>query len=317
MNQRRLAILGVALASLVTAPAFARTGYRIVLANGVTIVAADEPVRRGTILTFHQATSGVLTGIPAEQVTSVDLDTAPVRPRPLARTTLTTTPAAVRPLEPGETLVIGPTGDGALLPTAAQNGGGAGNGAVASNASVPAAYGGGNPALYGGANVPLSGAANATMNGLGPNGLPTAQSSTDLSQALASTTGANGFPANPTSSPTTIGPNGTPTLSPGMPGANTTIGPNGTPVTTGTAQPVIGPNGTPVVPQTGATNPASPNIGPNGTPTLAQPGAPGGTAPQIGPNGTPILAPPGGPGSAQPNTAPNGTPNTAASSPHP
>ena len=115
MNQRRLAIFGVALASVFTAPAFARTGYRIVLANGVTIVAADEPVRRGTILTFHQATSGALTGIPAEQVTSVDLDTAPVRPRPLARTTLTTTaPAAARPLEPGETLVIGATGDGAL-----------------------------------------------------------------------------------------------------------------------------------------------------------------------------------------------------------
>lgn len=310
MNQRRLAIVGVALASLFTAPAFARTGYRIVLANGVTIVAADEPVRRGTILTFHQATSGVLTGIPAEQVTSVELNTAPVRPRPLARTTLTTTPEAVRPLEPGETLVIGATGDGALLPTAVQNGGGAGNGAVANN--VP--YGGGNPALYGGANVPLAGAANATMNGLGPNGLPTAQSSTDLSQALASTTGANGFPANPTSSPTTIGPNGTPTLSPGMPGANTTVGPNGTPATAGTA-PVIGPNGTPVVAQPGAPNPASPNIGPNGTPTLAQPGA--ATAPQIGPNGTPVLAPPGGPGSAQPNTAPNGTPNTAPSSPHP
>jgi hypothetical protein len=320
MNQRRLAVFGIALASVFTAPAFARTGYRVVLANGVTIVAADEPVRRGTILTFHQATNGALTGIPAEQVTSVELDTAPVRPRPLARTTLTTTPtpAAVRPLEPGETLVIGATGDGALLPTAVQNGGRAGNGTVANNASVPPAYGGGNPTLYGGANVPLAGAANAaTMNGPGPNGLPTAPSSTDLSQALASTTGANGFPANPTSSPTTIGPNGTPTLSPGMPGANTTIGPNGTPVTAGNAQPVIGPNGTAVVPQTGATNPASPNIGPNGTPTLAQPGAPGGTAPQIGPNGTPILAPPGGPGSAQPATAPNGTPNTAASSPHP
>ncbi len=318
MHQRRLAILGVALASVFTAPAFARTGYRVALANGVTMVASDEPVRRGTILTFHQATSGMLTGIPAEQVTSIELDTAPVRPRPLARTTLTTNPTpAVRPLEPGETLVIGATGDGALLPPAVQRSGGAGNGSVASNASVPPANGSGNTAVYGGANVPIAGAANTAMNGLGPNGLPTAQSSTDLSQALASTTGANGFPANPTSSPTTIGPNGTPTLSPGMPGANTAIGPNGTPVTTGTAQPVVGPNGTPVVAQPGASNPVSPNIGPNATPTLARPGAPGGTPPQIGPSGTPVLAPPGGPGSAQPNTGPSGTPDTAASSPHP
>jgi len=315
MNQRRLAVLGVALASIVTAPAFARTGYRVVLANGVTMVAADEPVRRGTILTFHQATSGALTGIPAEQVTLVELDTAPVRPRPRARTTLTAiVPEVVRPLEPGETLVIGATGEGLPMPASGQEHSAAaspnaGNGAVA--------YGGGSPALYGGASVPLSGGANATMNGPGPNGLPTAPSSTDLSQALASTTGANGFPANPTSSPTTIGPNGTPTLSPGMPGANTTIGPNGTPVTAGTAPPMIGPSGTPVVPQTGSPNPASPNIGPNGTPTLAQPGTPGGTSPQIGPNGTPVLAPPGGPGSAQPNIGPNGTPNAPASSPHP
>jgi hypothetical protein len=315
MNQRRLAILGVALASVFTAPAFARTGYRIVLVNGVTMVAADEPVRRGTILTFHQATSGALTGIPAEQVTLVELDTAPVRPRPRARTTLTAVvPEVVRPLEPGETLVIGATGDGLPTPASGQKAStapnpGAGHGTVA--------YGGGNPAPYGGTSVPPSGAANATMNGSGPNGLPTAPSSTDLSQALASTTGANGFPANPTSSPTTIGPNGTPTLSPGMPGANTTTGPNGTPVTAGTSQPVIGPNGTPVVAQPATPGAASPNIGPNGTPTLAQPGAPGGTAPQIGPNGTPVLAPPGGPGTAQPNIGPNGTPNAPASSPHP
>jgi hypothetical protein len=316
MNQRRLAILGVALASFVSAPAFARSGYRIELASGVTILAADAPVRHGTILTFHQATNGVLTGVPVEQVTAVELDTAPVRPRTLARTTLTVAPAAARPLEPGETLEIGPTGDGGPA-ASAQNGAGGSNPGVATNANGSPAYGGGNPAQYGGANVPLSGAANATMNGLGPNGLPTAPSSTDLSQALASTTGANGSPANPTSSPTTIGPNGTPTLSPGMPGANTAIGPNGTPVTAGTAVPVIGPNGTPVLAQPGAPNPATPNIGPNGTPTMAQPGAPGSAPPQIGPNGTPILAPPGGPGSAQPNIGPNGTPNAPASSPHP
>ena len=71
MNQRRLATLGIAFASFVAAPAFARSGYRVELANGVTIVAADAPVRHGTILTFHQAANGVLTGVPAEQVTSV------------------------------------------------------------------------------------------------------------------------------------------------------------------------------------------------------------------------------------------------------
>jgi hypothetical protein len=132
-------------------------------------------------------------------------------------------PVAVRPLEPGEALEVGPTGDGALVPSSAENGAGGSNPGVAANANGSLPYGGGNPALYGGASVLPSGAANATMNGLGPNGLPP-PSSTDLSQPSRRPP-APTAPANPTGSPATIGRTERPRF-PRNAGANTAIGPN-------------------------------------------------------------------------------------------
>lgn len=312
--------LSIASFLVVSAPGSAASSarYRIDLQDGSRVYARDVPVRRGTIITFHQHPGGALTGLPEELILRIEpgstaqsesagrVTVGKTRPKLQGGVSSGLHPGEIMVvgpndgLKPGEMLVLGPTGEGGAV--VAQQPGAAGmNGA----AQGVGAYGG-----------------NLNTNGavvVGPNGLPVAPSSTDLSraQSLGQTAVApNGFPA--TSAPTTIGPDGFPVLSPGVPGSSTTttaapvIGPNGTPVVAqpgapGTTPPVIGPNGTPVGAQPGAPGSAPPAIGPNGTPVLAPPGAPGATPPTIGPNGTPVLAPPGAPGSAAPNTAPNGT----------
>jgi hypothetical protein len=293
----RFAVVGSALlfSSIGAVAKGAQPGYRVFLAGGATVMARDVPVQRGTILTFHQASNGVLTGVPIEAVVSVQVDAAP-RTRTIVSTVSTPSRSldvVSHPLEPGQTLVIGATGDG--VP------------AQGSNATAGLPPSGGNPtnpALYGG------------FPATGPNGVATAASSTDLSQALSSTTGANGFPSAPANSPTVIGPNGTPTLAPGMPGANTTIGANGTPVVPGVPQPAVGANGTPVLAPASSPGAGQTTIGPNGTPVLASPGTPGSAPAPIGSNGTPVLAPAGSPGAAAPSTAPNGTPSAPAQGGH-
>jgi hypothetical protein len=300
-----------------------RSGSFVVeLSDGSRMTALDAPVRRGTVVTFHDASGGTLTGVPAEMVVRIVREgkTSVSRARPLVgtRPAITIARPPATGLEPGEILVIGPTGDGAMLSNLAASSG---------NAGVANGMGTGSPG-YGGSldpnvinpNVGIYPNANTGVNPngvlIGTDGLPRVPSSTDLSRAQAAQTsvGPNGFPVTTnTNVPTVIGPNGTPTLAPGVPGsaATTVIGPNGTPVTTtGSPQMVIGPNGTPVVASPGQPGSAQPVIGPNGTPVLAQPGQPGAAQPNIGPNGTPVVAPPGQPGSTAPSIAPNGTPST-------
>ncbi len=287
---RRSLVLSGLVTFFAAALAFAAGArYRVELADGRQILASDVPVQRGSVVTFHPYPGGALTGIPAEEVARIEKAGAAAFPAQAAESTIE--PGEVRPLEPGEALDIGPTGEGISSGAAAPAGG-----AVAASPQPPAP----NPAYYGGYGGAVS--PNGTL--IGPDGLPRAASSTDLARAMAQTTTApNGFPA--TGAPTVIGPNGTPTLAPGLEGSGTPlIGPNGTPVMSGTPQLTIGPNGTPV------TAPgASPVIGPNGTPVLTPAGRPGAAAPVIGPNGTPVLAAPGQPGSAAPSIGPNGTPS--------
>jgi hypothetical protein len=268
--------------------------YRIELADGRQVFASDVPVQRGSVVTFHPYPAGALTGIPAEEVARIEKAGARTFPAEAAESTIE--PGEVRALEPGEALDVGPTGEGSISSGAeAASAEGAATARPQSPGVNPAYYGG-----YGGAVSP-----NGTL--IGPDGLPRAASSTDIARALAQTTTApNGFPV--TGAPTVIGPNGTPTLAPGVAGSNTpVIGPNGTPEMSGTPQLTIGPNGTPVL-----SPGASPVIGSNGTPVMAPSGQPGTAAPVIGPNGTPILAPAGRPGSAAPSTAPNGFPSAPA-----
>lgn len=295
MKTSRLAVVGSALLfSIGAAAQGAQSSYRVSLTGGATVMARDLPVQRGTILTFHQASNGVLTGVPMESVVAVQVEGAP-RTRTIVSTPSRSLAVASRPLQPGETLVIGATGDGVASPAGQ---------APSATPVPPSGANPTNPALYGG------------FPATGPNGVATAASSTDLSQALSSTTGANGFPAAPVNSPTVIGPNGTPTLAPGMPGANTAIGANGTPATPGVAQPAVGANGTPVLAPAGSPGVGQTTIGPNGTPVLAQPGTAGSAPAPIGPNGTPVLAPAGSPGATAPSTAPNGTPSAPAPGGH-
>ncbi len=319
--------LGFSAAGLAAA---ASAKYRIEMSDGRQILATDLPVARGSVLTFHPYPAGPLTGVPTEMIVRVVSDgraaTRSSTPTMTVRATrLSGGPtdrarrAATVGLEPGEILVLGPTGDG-IAPSASGATAAASAGLPNANANANAGSGNGYAAgAYGGgvnpngvnANVPID--PNNTL--VGTDGLPRVPSSTDLSRAQAAQNpiGPNGFPVTGTGAPTVIGPDGTPTLAPGVAGSGTPVtGPNGTPVMNTGAPPVqIGPNGTPVQAQPGQGG-AQPVIGPNGTPVLAQPGQPGSAPPNIGPNGTPVLAQPGQPGSAPPSTAPNGTPGSAA-----
>jgi hypothetical protein len=348
---RKGGILAVSAIFMTTvAAAGPRSGsYRIELSNGSQVIAVDAPVKRGTVVTFHNA-GGALTGVPSEMIVRVEAvgrrgAASASRQRPVLGTTPPDVTVARPPaggLQPGEVLVIGPTGDGATLGNAsggAMAAGGSGSNGGGANANGVGAYGvngyGGNvnpnvlnpnlPITNGGGTGTAINPNTGTM--IGADGLPRVASSTDLSRAQAAqtTVGPNGFPATNNGATTVIGPNGTPTLAPGIPGsaAATATGQQGS------AQPVIGPNGTPVLApqgqpgsvQPGQAGSAQPVIGPNGTPVLApqgqpgsvQPGQPGSAQPVIGPNGTPVLAPQGRPGSTAPNTSPNGTPNGAPS----
>ena len=293
--------------------------YRIELSNGRQIVASGLPVARGSVVTFRPASGGALTGVPREMVVRIEPGAEGVEESALGATAsirdehatvVTATPAA--PLQPGDLVILGPTGEPAPPAQTAEAAAAppppAGNGAY----GVGGGYGSGGASAYGiggpGANV-----INRGMTAIGPDGLPRVLSSTDLSRALASSTpvGSNGFPATTTNAPTVIGPNGTPTLAPGVSESSApVIGPNGTPVMGSGQTVVVGPNGSPIVSGAGQPGSVGPVIGPNGTPVLAPAGQPGAAAPVIGPNGTPVLAAPGQPGSgaAAPTTAPNGTP---------
>src|SRR5262245_20805893 len=302
--RRSLVFPGLAAFFTATLTLAAGARYRIELADGQQIVASDIPVQRGSVLTFRPYPAGALTGIPAEQVVRIEKGEVGTFPAEPAESTIE--PGEVRALEPGEALDIGPTGEGISRGADEAPAGGA----AAANPYVP----GMNPAYYagyGGAAPGYGGTVSPNGTLIGPDGLPRAASSTDIARALAQTTTApNGFPV--TSAPTVIGPNGTPTLAPGVAGSDVpVIGPDGTPVMSGTPQLTIGPNGTPVLVPS-----AAPITGPNGTPVLAPSGQPGSAAPVIGPNGTPILAPAGRPGSAAPSVAPNGFPSAPAPGGH-
>jgi hypothetical protein len=295
-------------------------GYRIELRDGTQIETRGYPVAHGSVWTFHSS-NGALTGVPREMVVRIvptDEGAEPdveVTARAVTTSSAGDLEAAPAPLEPGELIELPSTGDGpAAEPMAPAMTGGALAGAPGYG-GLPNPYNGNS--VYGTGNAYAPGTTR-------PNGIPRVPSSTDLSRALSATTPAgsttsNGFPSMSTSSPTVIGPDGTPTLDAGA-STQFAIGPNGTPVFVGSggAAPVtmIGPNGTPTLTPSRTPAAAGLVIGPNGTPVLAGAGQPGSAAPVIGPNGTPVMAPSGSPGSAFPALAPNGTPAMPAPGHH-
>ncbi|MEP6995558.1 MAG: hypothetical protein ABI968_13620 [Acidobacteriota bacterium] len=267
--------LGFGLSLLVSASAIAATGaqFRIDLRDGTHIFATDVPVQRGSVVTFHQASGRGLTGLPAEEIVRIQASGSDVTARPLAAKArvggrMTAAQTLAQPLQPGDILVLGPTGSGSQV--VGQNG--YGSSGMANGANSGYGTNVANNGAYGATTAP-----GAVPPGTLPNGQPFVPAAGDLARAPSGTVPtldpATGLPTN--ANPSTVN-----------------VGPNATPVVAGSSQ---------TAPAPGATQP----IGPNGTPVLAQPGTPGSTAPVIGPNGTPAI---GQPGAAQPNTAPNGTP---------
>jgi len=300
----------IAFSSASSAPAL----YRIELADGRAIPSLGAPSSQGSVLVYRTP-GGSLTSVPREMVVRIVGEGAPESSAEPAADALVLgnaergSPASVEftdapaPLRPGDLVLLGRTGGDEAFATAPEAPVSAG---AAPGAAVVGAggYGGGSVGVggYGGAN-----AINPALTTVGPDGMLRVVSTTDLTRAISPTTtiDANGFPAM-TTSPTVIGPNGTPTLAPGFSGSAPVIGPNGTPAVAGSASPAIGPNGTPVV-----AGSASPVIGPNGTPVLAAPGQPGSAAPVVGPNGTPAVG-----GAAAPSVGPNGFPAAPAPGKH-
>jgi hypothetical protein len=276
--------LSLALSSLLVpalAAAAIQARYAIQLRDGHHVFSNDLPVRRGSVVTFHQSPGGALTGLPAEDVVSIQTGVIEVGAKRSAadvivrghRTAIQTLAA---PMQPGDMIILGPTGGG--------------NAQVQNGNATAAASGAGNGPSTPPANNGYGGGYPYVPTAMGPNGRPifTPQPGNTLSAQ--------------SSAPPTVAPNGFPVTTGNPP----TIGPNGTPISS-SDQPIIGANGTPVMAPAGTPDAAPPVIAPNGTPVMAQPGAPSAAQPVIGPNGTPVLAPAGAPGSAPPATAPNGT----------
>jgi hypothetical protein len=279
--------------------------YRIELKDGRQVETRGYPVARGSVWTFHESNGGVLTGVPREMVARIVPDDEAAEPDALVSARAVAAPPALAeddieeapaPLEPGALIELPSTGDGPGPVAPAQ----AGPARAVGGAAMYANGYGGLPNPYNGNSI--FGTSNGLPPGaIGPDGMPRVLSSTDLSRALSATTpagsvGSNGFLTVAPTSPTMVGPDGTPTLGTGV-STQFVIGPDGTPVLAGSA-------GTPTA------------IGPNGTPTLAGAGQPGFSGPAIGPNGTPVLAGAGQPGSAFPTIGSNGSPVVPAAGGH-
>ncbi len=277
--------------------------YRIDLRHGGTVYAKDLPVQRGTVVVFHQSPGGALTGLPQEEVLAIQSDSGtrgPARTRATmqtdSRTTVRTRPADVlvrdrvsaiqtlaRPLEPGEILVLGPTGSGSAQVAGsngygapgAMNGGGAANGTNSGN---------GNPAYPNGAFGATPTGTGVVPPGFAANGQPFVPAPGDLARAPSGnppTIDTNGFPTNANPTTVTTGPNGTPVVAGSnqavQPGANQPIGPNGFPAPgTTTVQPggnqPVGPNGFPAPAGTAPSGTAPSGAKPSGAnPSGAKP----------------------------------------------
>ena len=284
---KRLLVFAASFLLAALAFAAARPPYRIELRNGTHVLSKDRPVHRGSVLLFHIYPTGVLTGLPGEEVLAV---TSGGRAADQVTVTSGSTSSFPQMLAPGAVVVLGPTA-GDRVPSAS-----------GSTAAAPSA----GPAIPGGVYDPRNpafGYSPPRNANIGAGNLPTGVMTGDLARAVSAppptaepSVGPNGFPVTPGSATLSIGPDGQPILAP--------------PGVTGSTPPAIGPDGMPVLAPPGAPGSTPPAIGPNGTPILAPPGAPGSTPPVIGPNGTPILAPPGSPGSSPPPVGPNGYPAT-------
>jgi hypothetical protein len=301
---KRLILLGLCIsAAAAVATADVRALYRIVMADGRVVLARDLPRSNGSVTTFHANGSGALTGVPSEEVVKIETSVTPRRFPRYGPAAAEETDAEVRPLQPGDEIDLGPTGDGgsgapAGQPAVVGAGSGGANGGNANSAYGNGAYGyGGNPAngtfdirmLGGGApaNLPLAGDVLRAQSG----NVPT------MSLDTATQTSNIGFPATISDQTALVNADGTPNIGPnGFPGTpQPVVGTNGFPGTAGQA--AAGPNGFPGTPQT--------TTGTNGFPTT------GVTGTATGSNGFPVNGTTGASTPVDSNGFPS-TPATAA-----
>jgi hypothetical protein len=221
-----------------TALAAAAAPYRIALRDGRQILVKDRPIRSGSVLLYHPYPRGVVTSVPIEFIFGVNA----------ALATSVNEASTISVLNPGDLIILGPTGEGQPAPEPL---------AVAPPAPGSATIPGGvydpRMPIYGGGTYI---APNARGNPNAPGNPIGMTPSADLARAQS-------------------GP---------PPTAESPIAPNGYPANPAAPAPVIGPNGQPVIGPASA----APVIGPNGTPILAPPGSPGSTPPPVGPNGYPV-----------------------------
>jgi len=329
---KRLILLSLCVsAAAAIASAEIRAMYRVVMADGHVVLARDLPRTNGTVTTFHASDSGVLTGVPSEDVVKIETSVTPRRFPMIGPAVSEQAEAGVRPLEPGEAIDLGPMGDGG---SAQANGRSV---AASAGANGAAAYGGNGNGTNGGGGYgttdPRMLGGGVPAAGLLPNGQPSnqplagdilrAQSGNVPTMSLdtQTQTSSNGFPATASSQTALVNANGTPNIGPnGFPGTSqTATGPNGFPATT--AQSPIGPNGFPLTPQTTTDGNGFPatatqgTTGANGFPaatafgasktTVGTNGFPSATATAIG-TGSVIVAPNGTVTNVAPGAPPNG-----------
>ncbi len=165
-----LAALFFLLFSLVP-PLAARTVRRIELRGNARILSIDVPVRKGRLYLFHRYPDGVYMSVPAEDVLGIASTTVDDR------------------ATPGDTVVLGPTGEGSPAEAAI----------APATVAQPMTYTEGYPGYYGG------GCYNCYVPPVRPPRPPG-----PLPPALV---GPNGFPVAPGAPPPNpIGPNGFPIL---------------------------------------------------------------------------------------------------------
>ncbi|HEX4440246.1 MAG TPA: hypothetical protein VH854_09260, partial [Thermoanaerobaculia bacterium] len=215
---KRLILLSLCLsAAAAVTSAEVRALYRIVMTDGSVVLARDLPRANGSVTTFHASDSGVLTGVPSEEVAKIETSVTPRR-FPVTGSAAAESEAQVRPLQPGEAIDLGPMGDGGTgiapmaRPGAAVNGASNGapsngnyaNGGYANNPAV-------DPRMFGG----------AAAAGLLPNGQPANQAvAGDILRAQSANvptmsldtqtqTSPNGFPATVSSQTAVVNADGT------------------------------------------------------------------------------------------------------------
>lgn len=77
---KRLILLSLCIsAAAAVASAEIRAVYRIVMADGGVVLARDLPRTNGSVTTFHASDSGVLTGVPSEDVVKIETSVTPRR----------------------------------------------------------------------------------------------------------------------------------------------------------------------------------------------------------------------------------------------